>query len=75
MERNRSDLSDRQFEALLARLDRIGNEVQTLNRRLDRSDELQRIVRELSALNESLQALAYAALGHQAPQVRRRRAG
>ena len=75
MEPKRGDLSDRQFEAMLSRLDRLCDEMQTLNRRLDRTDELQRIARELSALNESLQALAYAALGHQAPQVRRRRAG
>ena len=71
----RKELSDRQFEALLERLDRLCDEVRTLNRRLDRSDELQRIVVELSSLNDSLQALAYAALGHQGPSVRRRRAG
>ena len=69
----RKDLSDRQFEALLGRLDRLVEEMARLNKRLDRSDELQRIVRELSVLNESLQALAYAALGTQAPAVRRRR--
>ena len=71
----RKELSDRQFEAMLERLDRIGEEIAGLNRRLDRSDELGRIVRELSNLNEALQALAYAALGHQGPQVRRRRTG
>ncbi len=71
----RKDLSDRQFEAMLERLDRICDELARLNRRLERSDELQRMTRELSALNESLQALAYAALGQQAPSVRRRRAG
>ena len=69
----RKDLSDRQFEALLGRLYRLVEETARLNKRLDRSDELQRIVRELSVLNESLQALAYAALGTQAPAVRRRR--
>ena len=69
----RKDLSDRQFEALLARLDRLTDEVALLNRRLDRSDELQRIARELGVLNESLGALAYAALGHRGPEVRRRR--
>jgi hypothetical protein len=47
----------------------------TLNRRLDTNDQLLRIARELSTLNESLQALAYAALGQQAPTVRRRRTG
>ena len=33
------------------------------------------IAHELRNLNESLQALAYAALGQQAPTVRRRRTG
>ena len=71
----RQEVSDRQLEAVLERLDRIAEEVARMNRRLERSDELERVVRELSVLNESLQALAYAALGAQAPQVRRRRAG
>jgi hypothetical protein len=71
----RHELSDRQFEAVLERLDKLCDEVHTLNRRLDRSDELQRMVRELQTLNESLQALAYAALGQAGPQVRRRRTG
>ena len=71
----RKELSDRQFEAMLERLDRICDEIARLNRRLERSDELQRMTRELSVLNESLQALAYAALGQQAPNVRRRRTG
>ena len=68
-----TELSDRRFEVLLERLDRIGDELHSLNRRLDSSDHLLRISRELSNLNESLQALAYAALGQQAPTVRRRR--
>jgi hypothetical protein len=72
---DRKELSDRQFEAMLERLDRLCDEVAALNRRLDRSDELQRIVRELGNLSESLQALAYAALGQHGPHVRRRRAG
>jgi hypothetical protein len=65
--------SDRQFEAVLERLDRLCDEVARLNVRLDQGEELQRIGRELATLNESLQALAYAALGTQGPQVRRRR--
>ncbi|MEX2210403.1 MAG: hypothetical protein WD689_01375 [Gaiellaceae bacterium] len=69
------ELSDRQFEALLGRLDGIREELRSLNRRLDRGDDLQRMVHELRNLNESLQALAYAALGQAGPQVRRRRAG
>jgi hypothetical protein len=71
----RKDVSDRQLEAMLKRLDQLVAEVRRLNERLDRGDELQKIARELSLLNESLGALAYAALGQQGPHVRRRRAG
>ena len=73
MERN--DLSDRRFEVLLERLDRIGDELAKLNRRADNDENFLRLTRELQMLNESLQAIAYAALGQQAPQVRRRRTG
>jgi hypothetical protein len=69
------DVADRQLDALLQRLDRLCEEMHTLNRRLDSSEHLLRISRELSTLNESLQALAYAALGQQGPTVRRRRTG
>jgi hypothetical protein len=71
----RKEIADRQLDALLERLDRLCAEMHTLNRRLDANDQLLRIARELSTLNESLQALAYAALGQQAPTVRRRRTG
>jgi hypothetical protein len=71
----RKDFSDRQLEAVLDRLDRLCEEMRILNRRLVCGDQLLRIARELSTLNESLQALAYAALGQQGPQVRRRRTG
>jgi DNA-binding FrmR family transcriptional regulator len=70
---DRNKLDDRQLDAILDRLDRLCDEVHALNRRLDSGDQLQRIAHELSSLNESLQALAYAALGPQGPQVRRRR--
>jgi DNA-binding FrmR family transcriptional regulator len=69
------DVGDRQLDALLERLDRLTAEVRGLNRRLDSGENLTPIVRELALLNESLQALAYAALGQQGPHVRRRRAG
>jgi hypothetical protein len=59
---------------LLERLDRIGDELGRMNKRLDHDEHFLRLTRELAALNESLQAIAYAALGQQAPQVRRRRA-
>ncbi len=71
----RKDVADRQLDALLERLDRLADEMHTLNRRLDSSEHLLRIARELKTLNESLQALAYAALGQQAPTVRRRGTG
>jgi hypothetical protein len=69
------DLSDRRFDVLLQRLDRIGDELARMNKRLDNDDNFVRLTRELKSLNESLQALAYAALGQQAPNVRRRRTG
>jgi DNA-binding FrmR family transcriptional regulator len=71
----RQELSDRRFDVLLERLDRIAGELNRLNRRLEQDEGLLRIQRELASLNESLTALAYAALGQQAPTVRRRRAG
>jgi hypothetical protein len=70
------DVGDRQLDALLERLDRLTAEVHGLNRRLDNGENLAPVVRELAMLNESLQTLAYAALGQSGPQVqRRRRAG
>ncbi|HZT86071.1 MAG TPA: hypothetical protein VE984_11760 [Gaiellaceae bacterium] len=67
------DLSDRRFDLILERLDRIADELAKTNKRLDNDEHFLRLSRELATLNESLQALAYAALGQQAPQVRRRR--
>ena len=69
------NLDDRQLDAILGRLDRLNDELHALNTRLDHGEGLLRIAHELSTLNDSLQALAYAALGHQGPQVRRRRTG
>ena len=72
---DRKDLGDRQLDAVLQRLDALTDEVRKLNTRLDANEGTLRIARELSQLNESLQALAYAALGQQGPNVRKRRAG
>ena len=69
----KGEITDRQLEALLSRLDRIAGELERMNRLQERREELTMIAHELRNLNESLQALAYAALGQQAPQVRRRR--
>ncbi len=68
-------VGDRQLDALLERLDALTAEVRALNRRLDTGDNLAPVVHELRGLRESLEALAYAALGQQGPQVRRRRTG
>jgi hypothetical protein len=70
----RKDVSDRQLEALLARLDAIQDELARINRRLEANEGFLVLAKELRALNESLSAITYAALG-QSPQVRRRRAG
>ena len=53
----------------------VTDEIRVLNKRLDHSEGFARLAHELRNLNDSLQALAYAALGQQGPQVRRRRAG
>ena len=66
------DLSDRRFDLILEKLDRIGDELEKTNKRLDNDENFLRLTKEVATLNESLQALAYAALGQQAPQVRRR---
>jgi hypothetical protein len=68
------EVTDRQLEALLSRLDLIVEELARLNRREERREELTVIAHELRNLNEALQTIAYAALGTQGPQVRRRRA-
>ena len=70
----RKDVSDRQLEAVLDRLDAIHTELARMNRRLEANEGFVAVARELRNVNESLNALAYAALG-QSPTVRRRRAG
>lgn len=65
------EVADRQLDALLERLDRIGDELERLNRNAEQQEGFALVARELRSLNESLNALAYAALG-QSPQVRRR---
>lgn len=65
------DLGDRQLDAVLERLDRIASELERLNRATEQAEGFALVARELRELNESLNALAYAALG-QSPRVRRR---
>jgi hypothetical protein len=67
-----AEIDDRRLDALLERLDRIAEQLERFNRRQESREELTVIAHELRNLNESLQALAYAALGREGPQVRRR---
>ena len=67
------EVADRQLDALLQRLEKLTEEVAGIRRHLEERDQLTHIAVELRSLNESLQTLAYAALGQQGPQVRRRR--
>jgi signal transduction histidine kinase len=69
------EVTDRQLEALLDRLDRLVQELARLNAREEQRQDLAVIAHELRNLSESMQAIAYAALGTQGPQVRRRRSG
>jgi hypothetical protein len=71
----RQEVSDRQLEALLERLDGVTRELERLNRRLEAQEGFLLVAKELRQLNESLGAIAYAALGQRGPNVRRRRAG
>ena len=67
------DVGDRQLDALLERLDRIATELERANRRAEQHEGFALVARELRDLTESLNALAYAALGQAPPRVRRRR--
>ena len=65
---DRKTLDDRQLDAVLERLDGLRAELQQLNRRLDNTEGYLALAHELRSLNESLQALAYAALGRRRPR-------
>lgn len=66
------DVGDRQLDALLERLDRIAAELERLNRTAEKQDGFALVAREVRELTESMNALAYAALGQAPPRVRRR---
>jgi hypothetical protein len=71
----RHEITDRQLDALLERLDRLVAELDRMNRRQETREDMAVVAHELRNLNESLQAIAYAALGQAGPQIRRRRSG
>ena len=68
----RKDVGDRQLDALLERLDTIAAELERLNRTTEQQEGFALVARELRELTDSLNALAYAALGQTPPRVRRR---
>jgi hypothetical protein len=72
---DQKDVADRQLDALLERLDRITEQLERLNRTSEQQEGFALVAGELRQLNESLNALAYAALGQTPPRVHRRRAG
>jgi archaellum component FlaC len=69
---DQKDVADRQLDALLERLDRIADELERLNRTTEKQDGFALVAREVHELTESMNALAYAALGQAPPRVRRR---
>jgi hypothetical protein len=69
---DQKDVGDRQLDALLERLDRISAQLERLNRTSEQQEGFALLAGEIRQLNESLNALAYAALGQSPPRVRRR---
>jgi hypothetical protein len=65
-------LQEKQFDLLYEELRRIADELEAVRRRLAVLETLPPAVAELARLSASIESLAYAALGRQGPQVRRR---
>jgi len=65
-------LHDKQFDLLYDELRRIAQELETIQQRLAMLEALPIALQELSRLTNSLESLAYAALGREGPRVRRR---
>jgi hypothetical protein len=65
-------LQEKQFDLLLAELRRIGDQLETVQRRLALLEALGPGLQELSRLSHSLESLSYAALGREGPRLRRR---
>jgi hypothetical protein len=67
-------LQEKQFDLIHEELRRIADELEAVRGRLAVLETLPPAVAELSRLASSIESLAYAALGRQGPQARRRRA-
>ena len=65
-------LQEKQFDLLYEELRRVADELELVRRRLAVLEALPPAVAELSRLASSIESLAYAAIGRQGPQIRRR---
>ena len=65
-------LHEKQFDLLYDELRRIAQELETIQQRLAMLEALPIALQELSRLTNSLESLAYAALGREGPRLRRR---
>ncbi len=65
-------LNDKQFELLLQEVTRIADELEAVRRRLAALEAIPPAIEQLARLSNSLEALAYAAIGREGPRVRRR---
>lgn len=65
-------LSERQFEIVLARLDRIGAQIEQVAQRLEVLEALVPLTREVAELASAMTVIAHAAMGREGPRVRRR---
>jgi hypothetical protein len=65
-------LHEKQFDLLYDELCRIAQELETIQQRLAMLEALPIALQELSRLSNSLESLAYTALGREGPRVRRR---
>jgi hypothetical protein len=66
-------LQEKQFDLLYGELRRIADDLEKIQHRLEMLEAMGPALMELSRLSSALESLAYAALGREAPTVRRRR--
>jgi hypothetical protein len=66
-------LQEKQFDLLYEELRRISGNLELIQRRLEVMESVAPALLELSRLSRAIESLAYAALGREGPNVRRRR--
>lgn len=65
-------LQDKQFDLIHGELVRLGDELELIRHRLDSLQALEPAVQEMARVGRALEALAFAVVGREGPQVRRR---